>query len=181
MTNPAHWIELATLDIPISYHIAGRAELTALPFVRKVVAHVTGTTVLAAPFFTVVMVTAPADLVLLAIAAAASIAARGRDDLDGLVFGLWVALALLMSPLAWIPETLLLLPVYLFGTLNVLDGFRSREAVARIMLIAGGVILVACIATALIKAVPHPGFAVLLGAYVGAALICLARVRSYAT
>ncbi|HEV2170174.1 MAG TPA: glycosyltransferase family 87 protein [Candidatus Binatus sp.] len=178
LTNPTHWIELATLDMPISYHIAGRAELTVLPFVRKVVAHLTGTTVLAAPFFTVVAVTALVDLGLLAIAAAASIAGRGRDDLDGLLFGLWVALALLMSPLAWITETLLLLPAYLFGTLAAWHGFRVQGTTGRIALIAGGTILIACIATALIKAVPHPGFPVLLAAYLSGALIFWTRLRS---
>ena len=55
------------------------------------------------------------DLVLLAIAIWITLRTRSRADLAGLLFGLWVALALLLSPLAWIPETLLLLPAYLFG------------------------------------------------------------------
>ena len=117
LTNPARWIELATLEMPVSYRNVARAELTVLAFVRKCVAHFAGTTIIAAPFFAVLALTALFDLALLAIAAAATIKIRRRTDLDGLLFGLWVALALLMSPLAWLPETLLLLPAYLFGTL----------------------------------------------------------------
>src|SRR5208282_3371182 len=111
----------------------------------------------AAPMLAVFGFTALIDLALLAIAAAATITSRRRADLDGLLFGLWVALALLMSPLAWIHETILLLPLYLFGMLAAWDGLRPREGVRQIGLIAGGAILAICIVTALIKAVPHPG------------------------
>jgi len=178
LTNPARWIELVTQEMPVSYHIVGHAELTVMAFVRKAVAHQAGTTIIAAPFFAVVAITALIDLALVAIATAATIKGHVRDDLDGLLFGLWVALALLMSPLAWIPETLLLLPAYLFGTLAAWDGFQPRETAPRISLIAGATILAACIATALIKALPHLGFPMLLAAYLSAALIFRARVQS---
>jgi len=177
LTNPLRWIELATLELPVSYHIVARAELTVLAFVRKCVAHFAGTTIAAAPLLAVLVFTALIDLALLAIAAAATISGRERADLDGLIFGLWVALALLMSPLAWIPETLLLIPAYLFGMLAAWDGFQPRDAARQIALIAGAAMLAACIATALIKVVPHPGFPVLLAAYLGAALIFRARMR----
>jgi hypothetical protein len=98
-----------------------------------------------------------------------------RADLDGLLFGMWVALALLISPLAWIHETLLLIPAYLFGTLAAWNGFQRSEVTRQIFLIAGSVILAGCIASALIKAMPHPGFAMLLASYFGAALIFRAR------
>jgi len=178
LTNPRRWYELATLEMPVAYHLVENAELTVFAFARKAVAHFAGTTLTAEPFFAVAAVTAIIDLALLAIAAAATIASRGRDDLDGLLFGLWVALALLMSPLAWIPETLLLLPAYLFGTLAVWDGFRPRDWARQIALIAGGAILAACISTALLKLVPHPGFAVLMAAYLSTALIIRARIKS---
>ncbi len=177
LTNPIHWFELATLQMSASYSIVGHAELTMLAFVRKIVAHLAGTTIAGEPFVAVVAITALFDLVLLAIAATATIASRDRTDLDGLLFGLWVALALLMSPLAWIPETLLLLPAYLFGMLAAFSGFQRREALRQIPLIAGAAILTACIATALIKAVPHPGFPMLIAAYLSAALIFWARTK----
>ena len=74
---------------------------------------------------------------------------------------------------------LLLLPVYLFGTLATWQGFQRRDASRRhVMLDAGAAILTACIVTALIKAVPHPGFWAVLGAYISAALIVRARTQS---
>ncbi len=176
LTNPAHWIELATQGLSVSYQQVAESELTVLAFVRKIVAHFAGTTIAAAPLSSVIAITALVDLALLAVAAAATTISRGRADLDGLLFGIWVALALLMSPLAWIQETLLLIPAYLFGTLAAWDGFQRRDGSRQILLIAGSVILAGCIATALIKALPHPGFWMLLASYFAAVLILRARV-----
>ncbi len=175
LTNPVHWIELVTHGLPISYQVVGHAELTVLYVVRKAVAHFAGG---AQPVIAVWGITALIDLALIAIAAAATITSHGRTDLDGLVFGLWVALALLMSPLAWIDETLLLLPLFLFGLLAAWQGFQSREPVGNVALIAGAATLVICIVTELIKAVPHPGFPMLLAAYLAAALILRTRMQS---
>ncbi len=94
------------------------------------------------------------------------------------MFGLWVALALLMSPLAWEQDTLLLLPLYLFGLLAARHSFQARESGRNMALISGSAMLAACIVTGLIKAVPHPGFPVLLAAYLGAALIFRGRMRA---
>ena len=179
LTNPVHWIELVTHGLPISYQVVGHAELTVLYVVRKAVAHFAGG---AQPVIAVWGFTALIDLALIAIAAAATVTSHGRADLDGLVFGLWVALALLMSPLAWIAETLLLVPLYFFGLIAVWQGFQSSEPAGNfgenIGLIAGAATLVICIVTELIKAVPHPGFPMLLAAYLGAAIILRTRLRS---
>jgi len=178
LTNPLRWIELMTVEMPVSYRFVAEADLTVMTFVRKAVAHFAGTTTIAAPLFTVLAITALIDLVLLAVAAAATITSRRHDDLDGLVFGIWIALALLMSPLAWMAEMLLLLPAYLFGMLAAWEGFQRREASRHVTLIAGAAILTACIATVLIKAVPHPGFWAVLATYISAALIVRARMQS---
>jgi hypothetical protein len=183
LTNPVHWFELVTHGLPISYHVVGHAGLTVLSVVRKAVAHFAGG---APPVIAVWGFTALIDLALIAIAAAATITSRERADLDGLVFGLWVALALLMSPLAWIEETLLLLPLFLFGLLAAWQGFHSRDPAETIGanigenlgLIAGAATLVICIVTEVIKAVPHPGFPMLLAAYLAAALILRTRTQS---
>src|ERR1700722_2482928 len=175
LTNPVHWIELVTHGLPISYQVVGHAELTVLYVVRKAVAHFAGG---AQPVIAVWGFTALIDLALIAIAAAATIASHGRADLDGLVFGLWVALALLMSPLAWINEALLLLPLFSFGLLAAWQGFQSSTPAGNNRLIAGAATLVICIATELIKAVPHPGFPMLLAASLAAALILHTRTRS---
>ena len=179
LTNPAHWIELVTHGLPISYQVVGHAELTVLYVVRKAVAHFAGG---AQPVVAVWGFTALIDLALIAIAAGATTRSHGRADLDGLVFGMWVALALLMSPLAWIDETLLLLPLFLFGLLAAWQGFQSHEPGRNfgenLGLIAGAATLVICIVTELIKAVPHPGFPMLLAAYLAAALILRTRTQS---
>jgi len=177
LTNPLRWLELVTVEMPVSYRFVAEADLTVMTFVRKAVAYFAGTTTIAAPLFTVLAITALIDLVLLAVAATATITSRGRDDLEGLVFGLWVALALLMSPLAWMAEMLLLLPAYLFGMLAAWKGFQ-QSASRHVTLIAGAAILSACIVTALIKAVPHPGFWAVLAAYISIALIFRARTQS---
>ena len=181
LTNPARWLELVTQGLPIAYRITGHAGLTVLSFVRQSVAHFAGTRTRAEPLFAVWGFTALVDFALLAIAAALTIASRGRADLDGLLFGLWVALALLMSPLAWSQDTLLLLPAYVFGLRVVWQGYQPREPARNVALIAGGAMLAICIVTGLIKAVPHPGFPVPVTAYLGAALIFRARMRSEST
>jgi hypothetical protein len=178
LTNPAHWIELAGHGLPIAYRITGRHGLSVLSFVRTNVAYFAGTRINAEPLFAVWGLTALIDLVLIAIAAAATITGRGRADLDDLVFGLWVALAVLMSPLAWRQDFLLLLPACLFGLIAAWRGFPPREPTSNFALIAGSAMLGLSIVSALIKAVPGPSFPTLLAAYLGAALIFRARMRS---
>ena len=179
ISNPTHWIELMTQDLGIAYRVkGGRGGLTVLTFVRTTISSFTGIKILDEPRYAVFGFTALIDLALLAIAAAATITGYLRDDLDGLLFGLWVALALLMSPLGWERDNVLLIPAYMFGLRAAWDGFDPNDAARQLALIAGGAMLVLCIASALIKAAPHPGFAVLLGTYLGATLIFLARVRS---
>jgi hypothetical protein len=178
LTNPAHWIELMAHGLPIAYRISARHGLSVLSFVRRSVAQFGGTRIKAQPLFAVWGLTALIDLVLIAIAAAATTKTRGRADLDDLVFGLWVALAVLMSPLAWRQDFLLLLPAWLFGLMAAWDGFQPREPTRNLALIAGGAMLAICIVSALIKAVPGPSFPMLLAAYLGAALIFRARIRS---
>jgi hypothetical protein len=178
LTNPARWIELGTHGLPIAYRISGRHGLSVLSFVRRSVAYFAGTRIKTEPLFAVWGLTALIDLALIAIAAAATITARGRADLDDLAFGLWVALAVLMSPLAWRQDFLLLLPACLFGLMAAWDGFQPRETTRDIALIAGSAMLALSIVSALIKAVPGPSFLMLLAAYVGAALIFRERMRS---
>jgi hypothetical protein len=178
LTNPAHWIELMAHGLPIAYRISGRHGLSVLSFVRRSVAQFGGTRIKAQPLFAVWGLTALIDLVLIAIAAAATITARGRADLDDLVFGLWVALAVLMSPLAWRQDFLLLVPACLFGLMAAWDGLQPREPTRNLALMAGSAMLALSVVSALIKAVPGPSFPMLLAAYLGAALIFRARIRS---
>jgi hypothetical protein len=176
LTNPVHWIELMTQNLPIAYHVkGGSGGLTVLTFVRRTVSFFTGIRIVDEPLLAVLGFTVLIDLALVVIAAMATITGRTRVDLDGLLFGLWIALALLMSPLGWEHDTVLLLPAYLFGLYAAWDGFHPHEAAPQLTLIAGAATLAICIVSALIKALPHPGFLVLLAAYLGAALIFRAR------
>ena len=178
LTNPVHWIELVAHGLPIAYRITGRHGLSVLSFVRTSVARLAGTRINAEPLAAVWAATALIDLVLIAIAAAATITGRGRADLDDLAFGLWAALAVLMSPLAWRQDFLLLLPACLFGLIAAWQGFQPREPTRNLALTAGSAMLAYCVVSALIKAVPGPGFPILLSAYLGAALIFRERMRS---
>jgi hypothetical protein len=178
LTNPVHWIALATNGLPIAYRIAGRHGLSVFSFARTSAAYFTGTRINVEPLFAVWGLTALIDILLIAIAAAATIAAQGRADLDDLAFGLWVALAVLMSPLAWKQDFILLLPACLFGLIAAWDRFEPREPTRNIGLIAGSAMLAFLIVSALIKAVPGPSFPMLLAVYLGAALIFRERTRS---
>jgi len=176
LTNPARWIELGTHGLPIAYRITGHHGLSVLSFVRRSAAHLAGTRADAEPLFVVWGFTALIDLLLLAIAAAATITSRGCAD--DLAFGLWVALAVLMSPLAWRQDFLLLLPASLFGLIAAWQGFQSCEPARNIALIAGSAMLAASVAAELIKALPGPGFTMLLALYLGAALIFWSQIRA---
>jgi hypothetical protein len=178
LTNPVHWIALATNGLPIAYRIAGRHGLSVFSFARTSAAYFTGTRINVEPLFAVWGLTALIDILLIAIAAAATIAAQGRADLDDLAFGLWVALAVLMSPLAWKQDFILLLPACLFGLIAAWDRFEPCEPTRNIGLIAGSAMLAFLIVSALIKAVPGPSFPMLLAVYLGAALIFRERTRS---
>ena len=75
LTNPVRWLELMTVEMPVSYRFVAEADLSVMTFVRKAVAHFAGTTTIAAPLFTVLAITALIDLALLAVAAASTITA----------------------------------------------------------------------------------------------------------
>ena len=127
LTNPVHWIELVTHGLPISYRVVaarGTHRAVCRAKSRSALRRYHGPR---SAGHRSLGIAALIDLALLAIAAAATITSRERADLDGLVFGMWVALALLMSPLAWIEETLLLLPLFLFGLIAAWQGYQSRE------------------------------------------------------
>ena len=176
LTNPARWIDL-TRELPIAFHVKqGHGGVTVLSFVRRSIAHFTGTRILEEPPLAVWGFTALIDLALLAIVVEATIKSRERPELDDLLFGLWVALALLMSPLAWEWDTLLLIPAYLFGLHAAWQASKPGEQARNIALIVGTTMVVICILTSLIKAIAYPGFSLLLAAYLGAALIFRARM-----
>jgi Glycosyltransferase family 87 len=73
-------------------------------------------------WWTVFAPTAAVSIVLVIAAALETLAARERA-LDGIYFSLWLALGLLLAPIAWHHEIVLLFPLYFF----------SAESLARIV------------------------------------------------
>jgi Glycosyltransferase family 87 len=172
ISGPSRWIAFAHSGLPFSmHHEVARAELTVLAFTRRSVVDALGTARGATVLGLTYAITALLDLALVGVAAAITVRSGGRGESDGLALGLWLALALLMSPLAWIHETILLVPLYLFGLLGVWRVIERRRRPLNWAFVVGAIMLVLCVLTDLIKALPHPGFVALLAAYVSAALI----------
>ncbi|MFZ0889021.1 MAG: glycosyltransferase family 87 protein [Candidatus Binataceae bacterium] len=72
--------------------------------------------------------TAILDLAVIAGAAAVTLNAPDDPETDGLCFGLWLAVALLISPVTWLHELPLLLPLYLFAGALMLRGRIDQRA-----------------------------------------------------
>lgn len=70
----------------------------------------------------VIGLTAILDLAVIAGAAAVTLDAPDDPETDGLCFGLWLAVALLISPVTWLHELPLLFPLYLFAGASMLRG-----------------------------------------------------------
>ncbi|HUY37977.1 MAG TPA: glycosyltransferase family 87 protein [Candidatus Binataceae bacterium] len=82
---------------------------------------------IAAPsWWTVFAPAAAVSLVLVVAAAIETTAARARS-LDGIYFSLWLALGLLLAPIAWHHEIVLLFPLYFFGALCIARIVREAE------------------------------------------------------
>lgn len=72
--------------------------------------------------------TAAVSVVLVIAAALETVAARARA-LDGIYFSLWLALGLLLAPIAWHHEIVLLFPLYFFGALSVARIVREADLI----------------------------------------------------
>jgi glycosyl transferase family 87 len=73
-------------------------------------------------------VTAVLDLAVVAGAVAATLKAPEDRETQGLCFGLWLVVALLISPVTWLHELPLLLPLYLFASAAALHGGIGSRA-----------------------------------------------------
>ncbi|MGC1679394.1 MAG: glycosyltransferase family 87 protein [Candidatus Binataceae bacterium] len=77
-------------------------------------------------WWTVFAPTAAVSLILV-IAAALETVAAGARSLDGIYFSLWLALGLLLAPIAWHHEIVLLFPLYFFGALCMARILREAD------------------------------------------------------
>ncbi len=83
-------------------------------------------TSVAPSWWTVFAPTAAVSIVLVIAAALETVAAR-EWSLDGIYFSLWLALGLLLAPIAWHHEIVILFPLYFFGALSVARIVREAD------------------------------------------------------
>lgn len=82
---------------------------------------------------------AAAAACLIASAAYATLKAPTGAEADGIVLGLWLAVSLLLAPVAWPHEIALLMPLYLYAADILLQRYRMVPVAARSLLLAGAV------------------------------------------
>jgi hypothetical protein len=80
---------------------------------------------------------------------------KANDSIsDGLVFALWLTAMLLVSPLAWRSELVLLFPAYLFASIAALRASINGSAFTRMGFLVGTILVAICAAIELAKALP---------------------------
>lgn len=143
-SGPSLWLNFWRYGTPHSFERITSPmmalDLSAiLPTVYRIVAGLSGHPN-SASWPMVVALTIPLDL--LVVAALVIATRRDSEDRRGLVFSMWLAAAVLLSPLAWRNELILLFPAYLFSYQAALATFdqRPRHVSAAIL-----VIVTACV------------------------------------
>jgi len=99
---------------------------------------------------------------------------KANDSIsDGLVFALWLTAMLLISPLAWRSELVLIFPAYLFASIAVLRASIDGSAFTRAGFLVGTILIGICAAIELIKALPdfQPQTLTALLVFIGTTLI----------
>jgi Glycosyltransferase family 87 len=118
-----------------------------------------------------------AGAAVLAIIIAATLYAKASDNAEQtLVFSLWVASGLVLSPLSWVHEFPLLDLAYLAGFVVAWRAFRTIRNPRWLLLVSGVVILAVCLAPELIRQMPplRPPYLVPLLIIVAGTLLVLA-------
>jgi glycosyl transferase family 87 len=87
--------------------------------------------------FAAVGITAVLDLIVVAGAAAVTLKTPREygTEIDGVCFGLWMVVALLISPVTWLHELVLLFPLYLFAAASLAKGFSPDTKSAAMLAI----------------------------------------------
>lgn len=144
-SGPRHWVDFWRYGAPHSFErIASpimALDLSAiLPNVYRVIADLSGHPD-SASWPLVLALTIPLDLIVVAALVFATI--RDRDDDRGLVFAMWLAAAVLLSPLAWRNELILLFPAYLFAYQVAIATFdqHPRHVSAAVIVFVTGCVL----------------------------------------
>jgi len=115
-TGPGRWREFLSIGVPLNIHhwIDPRA-IAILSNVYSAIVKIHGGVPTAVFGPLNIGITATLDLAVIAGAAIVTLRAAEDRETDGLCFGLWLAVALLISPLTWHHELLLLMPLYIFA------------------------------------------------------------------
>jgi hypothetical protein len=102
----------------------------------------------------VIAITSILDLMVIAALVWATLRAESDSVSDGIVFGLWLTAMLLLSPLAWSHELVLLFPTFLFAGLAATRIVAEGRPFARWQLTVGASLLGACASVELIHVLP---------------------------
>ncbi len=121
----------------------------------------------------VIAVTAILDAGIMAVLFWATFRAANDSISDGLVFGLWLIAMVLVAPLAWRAELVLLFPAYIFASVTVWRVSIEGRAFNGVGFVAGAILIGICAAVELFKALPdfQPQTLTALLTFVGTALI----------
>jgi hypothetical protein len=94
------------------------------------------------------------DLGIMAVLFWATSTAANDSISDGLVFALWLNAMVLISPLSWRSELVLIFPAYLFASIAALRALDDARAFTRMGFLLGTILIGTCAAIELIKALP---------------------------
>jgi hypothetical protein len=137
----------------------------------------------APPWMAVIGVTLILDIGLAAVLLWATSKAANDSVSDGLVFGLWLVAMVLVSPLAFSNELMLLFPAYIFASVAVWRLSIPGRAFPGLGFVAGAILVGACAAVELIKALPdfRPQMLTALLTFVGTTLILRSWIATEAS
>jgi hypothetical protein len=108
----------------------------------------------APPWMAVIAVTLILDIGLAAVLFWATSNAANDSVSDGLVFGLWLVAMVVVSPLAFWSELVMLFPAYIFASIAAWRLSSSGRAFPGLGVVAGALLIGMCAAVELVKALP---------------------------
>jgi hypothetical protein len=108
----------------------------------------------APPWIAVIAITLILEIGVVTVLCWATFRAGNDSISDGLVFGLWLIAMVLISPLAFWSELVLLFPAYIFASVAAWRLSISGRAFSGFGVVAGAILIGICAAVELVKAVP---------------------------
>jgi hypothetical protein len=108
----------------------------------------------APPWMAVIAVTLILDMGIIAVLFWATSTAANDSISDGLVFGLWLVAMVLVSPLAFWSELVMLFPAYIFASIAAWRLSISGRALPGLGVVASAILIGICAAVELVKALP---------------------------